>query len=60
MGELINPPHDGSPPEIASWPDSGGLAEITWRSADGQTFRQELGNKTRRPGCCSQLRLSAT
>jgi hypothetical protein len=46
MGDdLINAPHDSSPPEIASWPDSGGIAEITWHRADGQTFRQELGSK---------------
>jgi hypothetical protein len=45
MSELINPPDESTPPQIASWPDSGGVAEITWVTAAGRTFRQELGSK---------------
>jgi hypothetical protein len=39
MSELINPPDKSAPPEIANWPDSSGIAEITWASgAAGRTF----------------------
>jgi len=32
---------DGGP-RIAGWPDSGGIAVITWQQTGGQTFQQEL------------------
>jgi hypothetical protein len=32
-------------PRIEHWPDSGGIAVITWHSAGGQTYQQEVGNE---------------
>jgi hypothetical protein len=32
-------------PRIERWPDSGGIAVITWRSAADQTFQQELADE---------------
>jgi hypothetical protein len=32
-------------PHIERWEDGGGIAVITWRSAAGQTFQQELANE---------------
>jgi hypothetical protein len=42
---MINPPEETAAAEIAAWPDSGGIAEISWHSSSGQTFRQEIGGK---------------
>jgi hypothetical protein len=32
-------------PHIERWEDGGGIAVITWRSAVGQTFQQELADE---------------
>jgi hypothetical protein len=32
-------------PHIERWDDGGGIAVITWRSAVGQTFQQEIANE---------------
>jgi hypothetical protein len=34
--------HGGAEPRIEGWPDSGGIAVITWRSHTGGTHQQEL------------------
>lgn len=30
---------------LLDWPDSGGVAVITWHSASGDVYRQELASK---------------
>jgi hypothetical protein len=46
MEMMITPPGpDGSPPRIEGWPDSGGIAVITWRGASEQIYRQELASQ---------------
>lgn len=44
--EMISAPGpDGGPPTIRGWPDSGGIAVITWRTSHGEVYQQELGNE---------------
>lgn len=44
--ELITVPGpDGRPASIDGWPDSGGTAVITWRTASGEVYSQELGSE---------------
>lgn len=44
--EMIKPPGpDGSPPSIEGWPDSGGIAVITWCSAAEQVYQQEIASQ---------------
>jgi hypothetical protein len=40
--ELIRPADDEQGPRISGWPDSGGIAIITWQQANGQLYEQEL------------------
>lgn len=42
--EMISAPN-GAPARIMAWPDSGGLAVITWRSTDGQVYQQEIASQ---------------
>jgi len=43
---MITPPGaDGSPARIEGWPDSGGIAVITWRTGSGTVFQQELASQ---------------
>ena len=35
----------GSEAQLMGWPDSGGVAVVTWVTADGQTYHQELASK---------------
>jgi hypothetical protein len=45
MEMMITPPGpDGSPPRIEGWPDSGGIAVITWRGPSEQVYQQELAS----------------
>lgn len=32
-------------PSIQGWPDSGGIAVITWSNKSGQVYQQELGDE---------------
>lgn len=43
--EMISTPDPDGRPDIQSWPDSGGIAVITWRSRSGEVYKQELGNE---------------
>jgi len=44
--EMISAPGPGGPaPSIQSWPDSGGIAVITWRTRGGEVYRQELADE---------------
>jgi hypothetical protein len=44
--EMISAPGpDGRPPTIRGWPDSGGIAVITWRTSHGEVYQQEFGNE---------------
>ena len=42
---LISGADDESGPRIVGWPDSGGIAVITWQKLGGQTFQQEIGDE---------------
>jgi hypothetical protein len=44
MSLIIGTDADGSSPHINGWPDSGGIAVITWR-AWGRTFQQEIADE---------------
>lgn len=44
--EMISAPGpEGRAPRIRRWPDSGGIAVITWRASSGEVYQQELGNE---------------
>jgi hypothetical protein len=46
MAEMIsNPGPDGTPAEFHHWPDSGGIAVITWQNASGQVQRREVADE---------------
>jgi hypothetical protein len=46
MAEMITPPGPDQPEaNIFHWPDSGGIAVITWRDEDGQIRRQETASE---------------
>ncbi len=45
MGMISTPGSDGSSPGIQGWPDSGGVAVITWRTSSGEVYQQELGDE---------------
>ena len=32
-------------PRIEGWPDSSAIAVLSWRAADGRSYRQELGSE---------------
>jgi hypothetical protein len=36
---------DQGVPRIARWPDGGGIAIVSWRSADGHLYQQEVGDE---------------
>jgi len=42
---LISGADEKGGPRIVGWPDSGGVAVITWRKTDGQTFEQEIADE---------------
>jgi hypothetical protein len=42
---MITISSDDGGPHIERWPDSGGIAVITWRSAADQTFQQEVADE---------------
>jgi hypothetical protein len=35
----------GAGPRIEGWADSGGIAVISWRAADGRSYQQETGHE---------------
>jgi hypothetical protein len=39
---LISGADDEGGPHISGWPDSGGVAVITWRELTGQIYEQEV------------------
>lgn len=44
--EMISAPGPGGQqPDIQGWPDSGGVAMITWRSTSGDVYHQELADR---------------
>ena len=45
MDMISTPGPDHQPPAIRGWPDSGGVAVITWRARTGQVYQQELGDE---------------
>lgn len=45
MSMISTPGPDGSVPGIHGWPDSGGIAVITWRTRGGDVYQQELGDE---------------
>lgn len=42
---MISAPGPDGPPRIAGWPDSGGIAVITWRNASGEVGTQEVADE---------------
>jgi hypothetical protein len=32
-------------PRLLDWPDSGGVAHITWHTASGQVYQQEIAGR---------------
>jgi hypothetical protein len=42
---LISGADDEGGPRIQGWPDSGGVAVITWRRTGGQTYQQEIADE---------------
>jgi hypothetical protein len=45
MGMISAPGPAGPEPSIQRWPDSGGVAVITWRTSSGEVYQQELGDE---------------
>jgi len=45
MEMISTPGPDGPAPSIQGWPDSGGIAVITWRTSSGEVYRQELADE---------------
>ncbi len=45
MEMISRPGPDGQQPSIQGWPDSGGIAVITWRGQTGEVYRQEIANE---------------
>ena len=45
MEMISTPGPDESAPSIQRWPDSGGIAVITWRTSSGEVYHQELGDE---------------
>jgi hypothetical protein len=45
MAMISTPGPDGRAPSIRGWPDSGGVAVITWRTSGGEVYQQELGDE---------------
>ena len=44
--EMISAPGpDGPAPTIQRWPDSGGIAVITWRARSGEVYQQEIADE---------------
>jgi hypothetical protein len=42
---LISGADDEDGPNISDWPDSGGVAVITWRELTGQIYEQEVADE---------------
>lgn len=42
----MKPDGEESEAQPMDWPDSGGVAVITWQGADAQVYRQELASKS--------------
>ena len=43
---MISAPEPGGhAARIRGWPDSGGIAVISWRTASGEVYRQELADE---------------
>ena len=45
MNMISAPGPEGPAPSIRRWPDSGGVAVITWRTRSGEVYQQELGDE---------------
>jgi hypothetical protein len=45
MQMISTPGPDGRAPSIQGWPDSGGIAVITWRTSNGEVYQQELADE---------------
>jgi hypothetical protein len=45
MEMIRTPGPDGPAPSIWRWPDSGGIAVVTWRTSGGDVYRQELADE---------------
>jgi hypothetical protein len=45
MEMISTPGPDGAPAEFHHWPDSGGIAVITWQTASGQVQRREMADE---------------
>lgn len=45
MAMISTPGPDGPAPHIRGWPDSGGIAVITWRTRSGEVYQQELADE---------------
>jgi len=45
MDMISTPGPDNQRPAIRGWPDSGGVAVITWRARTGEVYQQELGDE---------------
>lgn len=45
MDMISTPGPEGQAPGIQGWPDSGGVAVITWRTSSGDVYQQELGGE---------------
>lgn len=43
--DMISAPDPGRRPSIQGWPDSGGIAVITWRAAAGEVYQQEIADE---------------
>ena len=37
--------HAAPETQLLGWPDSGGVARITWHTASGEVYQQELANR---------------
>lgn len=45
MEMISTPGPDGKPAEFYHWPDSGGIAMITWQTGSGQVQQRELADE---------------
>lgn len=45
MNLITLPGPDGQPARIEGWPDSGGIAVISWRTSSGELYQQEIASE---------------
>jgi hypothetical protein len=59
MTETPQPRQNAPGAQLLDWPDSGGVAVITWHTASGEVYRQELANRPEAEELLAKIRSSS-